>query len=155
MQNPEQDAVCLIFGEFTGEPGVHERLNRAVRILVQEHGVRHFLIGPGDDFDWVAAQAVVRLRPLYKDLVLTRLHPAACWESPLPPYFNDELFPSMRPQRGRPHNLAKAVRTVLPQVGHVVLYEPFPCSWIYDAVVDIRRRAAAGKLTLWDVSFPA
>ena len=145
--------TCLIFGEFTGEPGVHERLIHAVQTLVQEHGVRHFIAGPGGDFDRMAAQAVVRLRPLYKDLQITRLHPAACWDSPLPPYFDGELFPPMRPQRGRPHNLAKAVRTVLPQVGHVVLYEPFPHGWVYDAVTDIRRRAAAGKLTLWDVSF--
>ncbi len=147
--------TCLIFGSYTGEPGAVERLNRTVRILVEEQGLRHFIAGPDDDFDWLAAQSVVRLKLWYKDLVITRLHPAACWDTPLPRYFDGELFPDMRPQRGRPHNRAKAVRTVLPQVGHIVLYEPFPHGWIYDAVVDIRRRAEKGKLTLWDISFPA
>ena len=90
----------LIFGSYTGEPGAVERLNLTVWNLVKEQGLRHFTVGPDDDFDWLAARAV------------------------------------------------------LPQVGHVVLHEPFPCGWVYGAVEDIRRRAEKGKLTLWDISFP-
>ena len=155
MENHDKSDTCLIFGQFTGEPGVAVRLNRTVRILVQEQGVRRFIAGPGNDFDWLAAQSVVRLKPFFKDLVLLRLHPSACWDTvPLPKYFDGEIFSQAKPQHGRLHNLCKAARTILPEMEHLVLYEPFPCSWECGVVADALRLAQRKKIDLLDISQP-
>lgn len=145
--------TCLIFGELPGAPDMAERLNRAVRLLAAGQGVRHFIAGPGDEFDWYAAQAVVRLRPLYPDLTLTRLHPpAGQGVGPLPSWFDDELFPATPPQKGRQRDLVKAERSVLPQLRYMILYAPFALGWAYRLTEGARRLAARGRLQLWDIA---
>ena len=60
--------TCLIFGGYTGEPGVPLRLESAIFHDVLELGTRRSIVGPGPLFDRRAALGQLTLCDLSRPL---------------------------------------------------------------------------------------
>ena len=120
--------LCFFIGHSGSPYTLRDDLDKAVEFVIQERGVREFVVGQYGNFDRMATSAVKEIKRRYSDISLRLLLPYHPSERPIEVTegFDGTYYPEGQEFAPRRIAIVKANQTIVDQCDVLIAYAKGP-----------------------------
>lgn len=115
---------CFFIGHRESPMSLQPQVEQAVERLIAEEDVKWFVVGHRGGFDRVAHAALAKVKKRHPEITLTLLlayHPASR-PVPMPPDFDESLYPEGMENVPKPLAIPRSNRLMVDQSSHLIAH---------------------------------